>query len=293
MYLSPFLRRYATAMPTHAEFLADVSLFALLDDVERAALAERLECTAVAAGHTIFRDGDPGDSLYVVRSGSVEISVRTTTGERVLLETAGAGDFFGELSLLDSGPRMATAEATSDVEMLVLDRDGLEEFLRLKPAAAMDLLAATARRLRENVRLLHGAASRNVNAEVEEETPRLMRFVDAIAAAAGSLPFLLVHIVAFATWIALNVGPLARSAVGGFDVFPFGFLTLCVSLEAIVLACLLLLSQNRQAAHDRVRNEVEYAVNLKAELEIANLHEKLDGMNAEMLRRLESIATRR
>lgn len=277
-------------MPTNSDFLADIPFFALLDDVERAALSERLESTAVPAGHAIFRDGDPGDSLYVVRSGTVEISVKTSTGERLLLETAGPGDFFGELSLLDSGPRTATAEAANDVEMLVLDREGLEAFLRLKPAAAMDLVAATARRLRENVRLLHGAASRNVNKEVEEETPALMRAVDGIAAVAGSLSFLLIHLGIFATWILLNVEPLARSTVGGFDSYPFGFLTLCVSLEAIVLSCLLLLSQNRQSARDRVRNEIEYAVNLKAELEIANLHEKVDAMNVEVLKRLESIA---
>lgn len=277
-------------MPTNSDLLADVPFFALLDDVERAALSERLESTAVPAGHVIFRDGDPGDSLYVVRSGTVEISVKTSTGERILLETAGPGNFFGELSLLDSGPRTATAEAANDVEMLVLDRESLEAFLRLKPAAAMDLVAATARRLRENVRLLHGAASRNVNKEVEEETPALMRAVDGIAAAAGSLSFLLIHLGIFATWILLNVEPLARSTVGGFDSYPFGFLTLCVSLEAIVLSCLLLLSQNRQSARDRVRNEIEYAVNLKAELEIANLHEKVDAMNVEVLKRLESIA---
>jgi uncharacterized membrane protein len=276
-------------MSAHAEILADVALFALLDAGERAALAERLEVVQFAAGTQIFSEGDPGDSLYVVLAGSVEIYVRTTVGERVLLETATLGDFFGELSLLDEGPRTASALATTPVAALMLDRDGLADFLHRHPAAALDLLAATARRVRENVRLLQGTTSRNTNVELEGETSRILRAVDRISAMAGSLPFLLVHLAFFAAWILLNAGPLARPPLGGFDPFPFGLLTMAVSLEAIALSCLLLLSSNRQAAHDRIRNDIEYDINRKAELEIAEVHAKLDAMNVEMRRRLESL----
>ena len=286
----PFDSANLRAMSIQADLLADVPLFALLDESERSALAERLTEVSVASGSTLFREGDPGDSLYVVKSGAVEISVRTTTGETLVLEKAAPGDFFGELSLLDGGPRTATARAVEGAEVLVLDRDALDEFLRVKPAASLDLLAATARRLRENTRLLHGSAARNVNEEMQVESSAIMRVVDAVAAAAGSLAFLVVHLVIFTVWIGLNVGPLAHPPIGGFDRFPFGFLTLCVSLEAIVLSCLLLLSQNRQGERDRVRNDVEYDVNLKAELEIAHLHEKVDAMNVEVLRRLEALS---
>jgi len=74
-----------------------------------------------------------------------------------------------------------------------------------------------------------------------------------------------------------------------FDAFPFGLLTMAVSLEAIVLSVFVLLSQNRQAAKDRIRSDIEYDVNLKAELEIAHLHEKMDHLTAEMARRLAAI----
>jgi CRP/FNR family cyclic AMP-dependent transcriptional regulator len=93
----------------------------------------------------------------------------------------------------------------------------------------------------------------------------------------------------FFVWIVLNTGPLARTPIGGWDLFPYGLLTMCVSLEAIILSVFVLLSQNRQVARDRVRNDIEYEVNLKAELEIAHLHEKFDLLHAELLERLSSL----
>ena len=114
-----------------------------------------------------------------------------------------------------------------------------------------------------------------------------MRVADWISEFSGSLPFLFIHLVLFAVWIGLNVGPLAHSRVGGWDEFPFGLLTMVVSLEAIILSVFVLLSQNRQVARDRVRNDIEYEVNLKAELEIAHMHEKVDNMYAAILARLD------
>ena len=115
-----------------------------------------------------------------------------------------------------------------------------------------------------------------------------MKVADWISEFSGSLPFLFIHIGLFFVWIVLNVGPLAPP-FGGFDPFPFGLLTMCVSLEAIILSVFVLLSQNRQVARDRVRNDIEYEVNLKAELEIAHLHEKFDHLHAELLQRLTKI----
>ena len=116
-----------------------------------------------------------------------------------------------------------------------------------------------------------------------------MKMADWISEFSGSLPFLFIHCVLFALWIVLNTGPLERTSLGGWDPFPYGFLTMCVSLEAIILSVFVLLSQNRQVARDRTRNDIEYQVNLKAELEIAHLHEKIDEMNAELLERLKKL----
>jgi CRP/FNR family cyclic AMP-dependent transcriptional regulator len=276
-------------VPTHSEMLSNVPFFALLDDQERATLAERIDVVSLPAGETLFTRGDPGDSMYVVRKGVVEMWFKNDVGERIVLETAREGDFFGEISLLDGGPRNASALVKEDMEALVVDRGDLDEFFRLRPAAALDLLAATGRRLRETATLLARTASRNINDEEEDKRTRVMKIADWISEFSGSITFLAIHIVLFAIWIVLNVRPLAETRLGGFDPFPFGLLTMVVSLEAIILSVFVLLSQNRQVARDRFRNDIEYAVNLKAELEIAHLHEKFDRMNADVLARLAAL----
>lgn len=276
-------------MSADPQLLTGVPLFALLDEQERATLAERMETVAFAAGTALFHRGDPGDSLYVVRSGEVEIFFKNDTGERLVLEVASRGDFFGEISLLDGGPRTASAVVTKDLEAVVVDRGDLEELMRIRPDAAMELLTATGRRLRETNDKLRRTASRNVNVETEDKRSTVMKVADWISEFSGSLEFLFIHIGIFFLWIVLNSGPLSHLPIGGFDPFPYGLLTMCVSLEAIILSVFVLLSQNRQVARDRVRNDVEYDINLKAELEIAHLHEKFDHLHAELLQRLSVI----
>jgi CRP/FNR family transcriptional regulator, cyclic AMP receptor protein len=271
------------------EILAEVPFFSLLDEQERAVLAARVDTVSKPAGTALFNYGDPGDSLYIVRAGEVEIFFKNDTGERIVLETAGKGDFFGEISLLDGGPRTASAHVTKDLQAVVVDRGDLEEFLRARPAAAMELLTAAGRRLRESAKLLRRTASRNVNEEAEDKRTAVQRAADWISDFSGSLPFLFIHCGLFFVWIILNTGPLARTVIGGWDAFPYGLLTMCVSLEAIILSVFVLLSQNRQVARDRVRNDIEYEVNVKSELEIAHLHEKFDHLHAELLDRLASL----
>ena len=273
---------------THGEVLKEVPLFALLDDQEREILAERVETVTFKEGEIIFNTGDPGDAMYVVAEGTVIVSVKTKTGESVTLETADRGEFFGEISLLDEGPRTASAVAKTDVIALEVDRDDLNELFRLKPAAAMDLLAATGRRLRANTMIIRNAATRNANEVHEDTRSTIMRVADWIANFSGSLTFLFIHIAVFAFWLGWNTLLPARS----FDAYPYGFLTLVVSLEAIILSVFVLLSQNRQVEKDKVRSDIEYDVNLKAEMQIAHMHEKVDSLYAEMGKRLDRIEKR-
>ena len=281
-------------MPTDSALLAEVPFFQLLDETERAHLAERLDDVAFRKGEVIFKYGDPGDSLYLIRQGEIEAFVRDNTGARIVLERSTVGDFFGELSLLDGGPRTASVEVVADLEAVRLDRGDLDEFLRLHPAAALDLLTAMGRRLRQTSERLRHTASRNVNEEVEDRRTVIQKSADWISEFSGSIPFLAIHIVIFAIWIALNIERVQGSGVNifgssAFDPFPFGLLTMVVSLEAIILSVFVLLSQNRQAAKDRVRSDIEYDVNLKAELEVAHLHEKIDHLHGELLQRLAAI----
>jgi len=242
----------------------------------------------------IWNTGDPGGALYVIRSGEVEVFFKNDTGERILLETARTGDFFGELSLLDNGPRTAAVVATEDLEALRVDRNDLDYLFHRHPDAALDLLTAMGRRLRITVERLRHTASRNVNEEIEDKRTIIQKAADWISEFSGSIPFLFIHIILFTVWIVWNLESIKDSGVNPFglrvfDQFPYGLLTMCVSLEAIILSVFVLLSQNRQAAKDRVRADIEYDVNLKAELEVAHLHEKVDTLHVEVLARLEGL----
>jgi uncharacterized membrane protein len=98
----------------------------------------------------------------------------------------------------------------------------------------------------------------------------------------------------FIIWVSLNTLLLPKHPDGtvGFDPYPFGLLTMIVSLEAIFLSCFVLISQNRQAEKDRVRSDIEYEVNIKAELEVAHLHEKTDRIYEQMMARFEKLEKR-
>ena len=274
-------------MPTDAPLLAEVPFFQLLDEQERLELAKQLDVVAMPAGQLIFSYGDPGDSLFVIRKGEVEIFFKDDTGSRILLEVGKAGAVFGELSLLDGGPRTASALVKEDMEALRLDRAGLDEFLRKHPAAALDLLGAMGRRLRTTAEKLRHTASRNVNQELEDRRTGIEKAADWIAAFSGSIAFLNLHLVFFAVWILLNTRWVPAAPM--FDPYPFGLLTMVVSLEAIILSVFVLLSQSRQASKDHVRSDVEYDVNLKAELEVAHLHEKIDRLAAETAARFDRV----
>ena len=273
-------------MSATAEALAEVPLFAGFDDKERALLAERVDLVTITEGEKLFDYGDPGDWMMIVRSGRVEISVKTKTGEKVFLESAEPGDFFGEISLLDAGPRTAAATVIETGEAIIVDREDLDELLKLRPSAAMHLLAATGKRLRHNAAVLRNTAARNVNEEVAAENNPVLRVADWVANFSGSITFLVLHVLFFASWLGFNATPLA------FDPFPFNLLTMTVSLEAIILSTLLLFSSNREGAREKVRSNIEYEVNLKAELQIQHLHEKVDSLHREILGRLDAQAPR-
>jgi uncharacterized membrane protein len=267
-------------MPCDAKVLADVELLEHLSEEDRVRLAEVIDSRKLAAGATLFQAGEPGESLFVVRSGEIELFIKDTAGQKIVLAIAGSGEVFGELALLDQGARTATAMALVDSELLELDREDLLLLFQKTPAAAVRLLASMGHMTRKADELLRTRVSRNANVEAEEQLSPLQRVADWIASFSGSMPFLLINAAWFVLWIALNVLPLG---VRRFDPYPFGLLTMIVSLEAIFLSCFVLISQNRQAEKDHVKSDIEYEVNIKAELEVAHLHEKTDRIYAEML----------
>jgi CRP/FNR family cyclic AMP-dependent transcriptional regulator len=269
-------------MACDAALLAEVELFEHLSDDERLRLSEVVDSRDLPAGATLFHAGEPGESLFVVRYGEVELFIKDTAGQKIVLTVAGEGEIFGELALLDRGARTATAVALIDTELLELDRGDLLLLFQKTPAAALRLLAAMGHMTRKADELLRTRVSRNVNEEVEEHLSLLQRIADWIAWFSGSMPFLILNCLWFIIWIAINTLPLG---IRQFDPFPFGLLTMIVSLEAIFLSCFVLISQNRQSEKDHVRSDIEYEVNIKAELEVAHLHEKTDQIYTDMLER--------
>lgn len=273
-------------MPCEAELLKGIEIFELLDDEDRIELAKVVDTHRLPAGTTLFQAGEPGESLFIVRSGEIELFIKDTAGQKIVLTVAEEGNLFGELSLLDSGPRTATAIALTDSELLVLDREDLLLLFQKRPDAALHMLAAMSVMTRKADELLRTRVSRNVNEEIEEHLTPLQRVADGIAWFSGSMLFVFVNGMWFLTWIVLNTLPVG---ITPFDPYPFSFLTMVVSLEAIFLSCFVLVSQNRQAEKDRVRSDIEYEVNIKAELEIAHLHEKTDRIYENMLERFTKL----
>jgi CRP/FNR family cyclic AMP-dependent transcriptional regulator len=245
----------------------------------------QVESQNFAAGQIVFNLGDPGDSLYLIRSGEVEVFYKDDTGNRIVLERLGPGKFFGEVSLLDGGPRTASVLVLHDLETLRVEREGFVRFVKEQPASAMRLLSALGRRLRTTTERLRHTATRNANTETEERRTLLERCADIVTNVSGSIPFLLFHLAIFIAWFPINLGLIP--AIKPFDPFPFGLLCMMVSLEAVILSMFVLISQRRETAKDRVRSDIEYDVNLKAEMEIAHLHEKVDELNARLIARID------
>lgn len=273
-------------MPCDPSFLASIKMFELLNEDDRITLAKVVDELKIPEGHTLFQAGDPGDSLFIVQSGRLELFIKDTAGQKIVLTTAESGDMFGELAMLDTGPRTATAVALAESEVLVLDRDDLVLLFQRKPEAALHMLAALSGLTRKADELLRTRVSRNVNEEMELQYSFLERIADWLAWFSGSMPFLISHTFWFVIWISLNTFILRDKS---FDPFPFGLLTMIVSLEAIFLACFVLISQNRQAQKDKVRADIEYEVNIKAELEVAHLHEKTDRIYENMMARFANL----
>jgi len=269
-------------MATDAALLADVGFFKLLDDDERAVLAQQIEHHTIAAGTTIFREGDPGGIMYVIRSGRVESWLYDEDHKRVVLATFEEGDFFGELSLLDQESRSATAIALDDTEVLAVDRTDLQLLFQQKPDAALDVISALGSRLRFTSEIVRSRAARNPNEVIEERLTLGDRLSDKLAAFGGSWKFILTFGALLILWMIFN-----SITAQPFDPFPFILLNLVLSSLAALQAPVIMMSQNRADSKDRIRAELDYRVNVKAETEVAELHAKLDELRQDLMRSID------
>lgn len=262
-------------MSTTVTMIGEVPIFELLDAEEREALAQMMDCRDYKASETIFHYGDAGGHIFILRSGCVELFVESTDGEKIILAENERGDVIGELSFLDGGPRTATAVAREDTQVLTMDRDRLLDFIDKHPHAAMDLLTVVGRRLRHTDDLLRTRVSRNLNVEEQERMTLGQRVADKVATFGGSWPFIFVFGAIMLFWVLLNSTALLSHH---YDPYPYILLNLFLSMLAAIQAPVIMMSQNRQSAKDRLKGDLDYEVNLKAELEVAQLHRKVDNL---------------
>jgi uncharacterized membrane protein len=258
-----------------ASSIAESSLFALLDQVERAALAEHLKPHKFAAGEFVFRTGDEALCLYLVRSGKVRVLLDTYEGECVPVAELCAGEVFGEVSFFDGGPRSASAQASEETELLECTHETLLQFLAGHPHAALDLLAVMGKRLRTTDDLLRRRATRNANIEDADHLTYGERVADKVASFGGSWRFIFTFGAILVVWVLINTALLLAHP---FDPYPYILLNLFLSMLAALQAPVIMMSQNRQAAKDRIKADLDYAIDLKAELEIAELHKRVDAI---------------
>jgi len=264
------------------EALRSVPLFASLSDQAATELRNLLTGKDVPKKTQVFHKGDTGNAMYLIESGKVRISITDEDRREITLAELAQGDFFGEMSLIDGRQRSADASVIDDARFAVLARSDFLTFVRSNPDVALGMLGALSDRLRRTDELLRSRVSRNANEEERKRATTADRAADLIAEFGGSWKFIGVSMGLIVFWIIFNTYILVK----GFDPMPFQMLNLLLAVIAGMQAPIIMMSQNRQGEKDRLRADLDYRVNLKNELSLAEVLRRLDVLESERLPKL-------
>ena len=274
-----------------AESLSRIPLFKRLTPDELEQLAKEVDQVKYEAEETIFNEQDRGDALYVVEEGSVRIWVLDEDVKPVTLTELKPGEFFGELAVLDRGPRSTNATAVVETTLHRLSSDDFQAFLMQHPDVAIDVICEIGARMRQTNVLVSQRSSRNINVEMEERATIGQRIADRVASFGGSWTFIIIYVSFLASWMAFNTFILVHYGHGEagaqFDPYPYILLNLMLSMTAALQAPIIMMSQNRAAEKDRLAAEQDFKVNLKSELMLEELMRKSRGRDDQ----IEKIAT--
>jgi uncharacterized membrane protein len=262
-------------MPCDPEILKHVPLFALLDEDEAAVLASQVELKRYDARQRIYKPGDPGGQAYILASGAVRVTIVDEDQQEVIIDEPGTGEFFGFASMLDQTPHQTSAIATEATECIEVDRNDIAVLLQQKPHAGMDMLAVLGKQFHASQQLIKIRSTRNANEVIEEEASFGDRLADSVAKFGGSWYFITSFGFVLIVYAGLNIY-LGRKA---WDPYPFILLNLFLSMLAAIQAPVIMMSQNRQDAKDRLRSELDFEVNRRAESEIQGLSKKLKSID--------------
>lgn len=259
-------------MACNPEALKHVPLFALLDEEETAVLAGQVELKKFAPRQRIYKTGDSSGQAYVMVTGRVRVTTVDEDNQEVVVDEPAHGEFFGFASMLEQTPHQTTAIALEDTECLEVTRHSIAVLLQRKPLAGMDMLTVLGRQFHAAQQLVRLRASRNPNEVIEKEATLGERVSDSVARFGGSWVFIITFLILSTIYIAVNVF-LRRTA---WDPYPFILLNLFLSMLAAIQAPVIMMSQNRQDTKDRLRSELDFDVNRRAESEIQGLARKLN-----------------
>src|SRR5215470_14723114 len=259
-------------MACEPKILRGVPLFALLDDDELTVLASQVGLRKFAPRQRIYKIGDPAGTAYVMVSGTVQVTTIDEDQQDVLFDQPANGDFFGFASMLDQTPHQTNAIALDETVCIELNREDILTLVQRKPHAAMDMLTVLGQRLHAAQELVRGRAARNPNEIIEAESTFGERIADAVAGFGGSWTFIISFLILLMVYSVINVALGTRA----WDPYPFNLLNLILSMLAAIQAPVIMMSQNRQDTKDRLRSELDFEVNRRAEVEIQGLARKLN-----------------
>ncbi|HWX92681.1 MAG TPA: DUF1003 domain-containing protein [Terriglobales bacterium] len=259
-------------MACSPEALKHVPLFALLDEDETAVLAGQVELRKFAPRQRIYKIGDPGERAYVMVSGMVRVSTVDQDQQEVVVDEPAHGEFFGFASMLEGTPHQTNAIAVEETVCLEVDRHDIATLLERKPLAGMDMLTVLGRQFHASQQLVRLRAMRNANEVIEREATFGERIADIVAGFGGSWTFIISFLLSLVVYTIVQV-LLGRH---GWDPYPFILLNLILSMLAAIQAPVIMMSQNRQDTKDRLRGELDFEVNRRAEAEIQGLARKLN-----------------
>lgn len=259
-------------MPCDPQMLKGVPLFSLLDDDERAVLAAQVDVRTFAARQRIYKIGDPSGPAYIVQSGKVRVTTVDEDHQEVVIDEAENGQFFGFASMIDQTRHHSAAIALEETVCVEVTRDDVQILLTRKPHAGMDLLTVLGRQFHASQELVRVRANRNPNEVIEEKETFGEHIADAVAGFGGSWTFIIIFLSVMVSYAITNI-VLGHKA---WDPYPFILLNLFLSMLAAIQAPVIMMSQNRQDKKDRLRSELDFDVNRRAESEIKALSAKLN-----------------
>lgn len=259
-------------MSCNPEALKHVPLFALLDEEETAVLAGQVELKKFAPRQRIYKMGDATGQAYVMVTGRVRVTTLDQDHQEVVIDEPAHGEFFGFASMLEQTPHQTTAIALEASECIEVDRHDIAVLLQRKPMAGMDMLTVLGKQFHASQQLVRVRASRNPNEMIEKEATFGERIADSVAGFGGSWTFIITFLSVLVIYTVVNIS-LGKSA---WDPYPFILLNLFLSMLAAIQAPVIMMSQNRQDTKDRLRSELDFDVNRRAESEIQGLAHKLN-----------------